>query len=131
MDAGANEGRPSTESHHVMARVSHFQELEAYIGHRSASGAPTGSARPTRAAGGGRRQGRQCPAPARLISVAMPGRVSCRRAPAPAEAPLPRDPLPTATQQRHERLDKATALAVFASDPLSSVAYATEEIPSS
>jgi amino acid transporter len=36
-------------------------------------------------------------------------------------------PLPTA-QQRHERLDKATALAVFASDPLSSVAYATEEI---
>jgi len=36
-------------------------------------------------------------------------------------------PLPTA-QQRHERLGKATALAVFASDPLSSVAYATEEI---
>ena len=29
---------------------------------------------------------------------------------------------------RHERLGKATALAVFASDPLSSVAYATEEI---
>jgi amino acid transporter len=36
-------------------------------------------------------------------------------------------PLPTA-QARHERLDKATALAVFASDALSSVAYATEEI---
>ena len=36
-------------------------------------------------------------------------------------------PLPTA-QQRHERLGKATALAVFASDALSSVAYATEEI---
>jgi amino acid transporter len=36
-------------------------------------------------------------------------------------------PLPTA-QARHERLGKATALAVFASDPLSSVAYATEEI---
>jgi amino acid transporter len=36
-------------------------------------------------------------------------------------------PLPTA-QQRHERLDKTTALAIFASDPLSSVAYATEEI---
>jgi amino acid transporter len=36
-------------------------------------------------------------------------------------------PLPTA-QSRHERLGKATALAVFASDPLSSVAYATEEI---
>jgi amino acid transporter len=36
-------------------------------------------------------------------------------------------PLPTA-QSRHERLDKATALAVFASDPLSSVAYATEAI---
>ncbi len=35
-------------------------------------------------------------------------------------------PLPTA-QQRHERLGKATALAVFASDALSSVAYATEE----
>ena len=36
-------------------------------------------------------------------------------------------PIPTA-QQRHERLDKPTALAVFASDALSSVAYATEEI---
>src|SRR5262249_46552030 len=36
-------------------------------------------------------------------------------------------PLPTA-QSRHERLGKATALAVFASDPLSSVAYATEAI---
>src|SRR5216117_2366514 len=35
--------------------------------------------------------------------------------------------LPTA-QSRHERLGKATALAVFASDTLSSVAYATEEI---
>ncbi|MBI4635837.1 MAG: APC family permease [Candidatus Rokubacteria bacterium] len=36
-------------------------------------------------------------------------------------------PLPTA-QSRHERLGKTTALAVFASDNLSSVAYATEEI---
>ena len=36
-------------------------------------------------------------------------------------------PLPTA-QSRHERLGKASALAVFASDPLSSVAYATEAI---
>src|SRR5688572_15990410 len=36
-------------------------------------------------------------------------------------------PLPTA-QSRHERLDKPTALATFASDALSSVAYATEEI---
>jgi len=36
-------------------------------------------------------------------------------------------PLPTA-QARHERLAKAIALAVFASDALSSVAYATEEI---
>jgi amino acid transporter len=36
-------------------------------------------------------------------------------------------PLPTA-QSRHERLNKRTALAVFASDALSSVAYATEEI---
>jgi amino acid transporter len=36
-------------------------------------------------------------------------------------------PLPTA-QSRHERLTKSTALAVFASDALSSVAYATEEI---
>ena len=36
-------------------------------------------------------------------------------------------PLPTA-QQRHERLGKTTALAVFASDALSSVAYATEQI---
>ena len=30
-------------------------------------------------------------------------------------------------QARHERLNKTVALAVFASDPLSSVAYATEE----
>ncbi|MBI2154513.1 MAG: APC family permease [Candidatus Rokubacteria bacterium] len=36
-------------------------------------------------------------------------------------------PIPTA-QARHERLGKATGLAVFASDNLSSVAYATEEI---
>jgi amino acid transporter len=36
-------------------------------------------------------------------------------------------PLPTA-QFRHERLGKTTGLAVFASDALSSVAYATEEI---
>src|SRR5207247_672154 len=36
-------------------------------------------------------------------------------------------PLPIA-HERHVRLGKATALAVFASDPLSSVAYATEEI---
>ena len=36
-------------------------------------------------------------------------------------------PLPTA-QSRHERLSKRTALAVFASDALSSTAYATEEI---
>ena len=36
-------------------------------------------------------------------------------------------PLPTA-QSRHERLGKASALAVFASDALSSVAYATEAI---
>jgi amino acid transporter len=36
-------------------------------------------------------------------------------------------PIPLA-QARHERLGKAVALAVFASDPLSSVAYATEEI---
>ncbi len=36
-------------------------------------------------------------------------------------------PLPTA-QARHERLSKVTGLAIFASDNLSSVAYATEEI---
>jgi amino acid transporter len=36
-------------------------------------------------------------------------------------------PMPSA-QARHERLSKRVALAVFASDPLSSVAYATEEI---
>jgi amino acid transporter len=36
-------------------------------------------------------------------------------------------PLPTA-QSRHERLSKPVALAVFASDALSSTAYATEEI---
>jgi amino acid transporter len=36
-------------------------------------------------------------------------------------------PIATA-QARHERLDKLTGLAVFASDNLSSVAYATEEI---
>src|SRR5438132_11158298 len=36
-------------------------------------------------------------------------------------------PMPLA-QARHERLNKTVAIAVFASDPLSSVAYATEEI---
>jgi amino acid transporter len=36
-------------------------------------------------------------------------------------------PIPTA-QARHERLSKRAALAIFASDALSSVAYATEEI---
>src|SRR5438046_6618038 len=36
-------------------------------------------------------------------------------------------PMPL-SQSRHERLGKAIALAVFASDALSSVAYATEEI---
>src|SRR5919197_65625 len=36
-------------------------------------------------------------------------------------------PMPLA-HARHERLSKLLALAVFASDPLSSVAYATEEI---
>jgi amino acid transporter len=36
-------------------------------------------------------------------------------------------PMPL-SQARHERLGRAVALAVFASDPLSSVAYATEEI---
>jgi amino acid transporter len=36
-------------------------------------------------------------------------------------------PMPLA-QARHERLGKATALAVFSSDAMSSVAYATEEI---
>jgi amino acid transporter len=60
-------------------------------------------------------------------------------APSPARRPEPRGPahlwkrlvlgpaLPTA-QLKHERLGKPTALAVFASDNLSSVAYATEEI---
>jgi hypothetical protein len=63
---------------------------------------------------------------------------SGRRPPAAVE-PLPPGPahalkrlflgpaLPTA-QLQHERLGKPTALAVFASDNLSSVAYATEEI---
>jgi amino acid transporter len=58
---------------------------------------------------------------------------------APRRGPQPRGPvhlwkrlvlgpaLPTA-QLQHERLGKPTALAVFASDNLSSVAYATEEI---
>src|SRR5919201_5228570 len=36
-------------------------------------------------------------------------------------------PMPLA-QAKHERLNKTVALAVFASDPLSSNAYATEEI---
>jgi len=36
-------------------------------------------------------------------------------------------PMPLA-QARHERLSKRVALAVFSSDALSSVAYATEEI---
>ena len=38
-------------------------------------------------------------------------------------------PFPT-SQEIHERLDKARALAVFASDPISSNAYATEAIMS-
>ena len=37
------------------------------------------------------------------------------------------DPFPAA-RARHERLSKTTGLAVFSSDALSSVAYATEEI---
>jgi hypothetical protein len=36
-------------------------------------------------------------------------------------------PLPT-IEERHQRLTKVKALAVFSSDALSSVAYATEEI---
>jgi hypothetical protein len=36
-------------------------------------------------------------------------------------------PLATA-QARHERLSKTTGLAIFASDNLSSVAYASEEV---
>jgi hypothetical protein len=36
-------------------------------------------------------------------------------------------PLPT-DQQHHQRLRKIVALAVFASDPISSTAYATEAI---
>jgi amino acid transporter len=39
------------------------------------------------------------------------------------------DPFPT-SQELHERLDKVRALAVFASDPISSNAYATEAIMS-
>ena len=39
------------------------------------------------------------------------------------------DPFPT-SQEIHERLDKVRALAVFASDPISSNAYATEAIMS-
>src|SRR5438445_5181754 len=46
---------------------------------------------------------------------------------APLKRALVGAPMPLA-QARHERLGKAVALAVFASDPLSSVAYATEEI---
>ena len=69
---------------------------------------------------------------------AHPGAGTGRSSPGPAVA-LPPGPshalkrvflgpaLPTA-QLKHERLGKPTALAVFASDNLSSVAYATEEI---
>ena len=39
------------------------------------------------------------------------------------------EPFPT-SQEIHERLDKVRALAVFASDPISSNAYATEAIMS-
>lgn len=39
------------------------------------------------------------------------------------------EPFPTG-QEIHERLDKVRALAVFASDPISSNAYATEAIMS-
>jgi amino acid transporter len=45
----------------------------------------------------------------------------------PVKRLLVGSPMPLA-QARHERLSKTLALAVFASDPLSSVAYATEEI---
>jgi len=74
---------------------------------------PTGDRAPPRAG-----TGRSSPGPA----VALP--------PGPSHA-LKRvflgPALPTA-QLKHERLGKPTALAVFASDNLSSVAYATEEI---
>src|SRR5206468_3027231 len=74
-------------------------------------------------------------------AVAMPQEEPPYRAPRPlppsVELPEPRSyrlknrvlgpPLPT-EQLAHERLGKPTALAVFASDNLSSVAYGTEEI---
>lgn len=77
------------------------------------------------------------PAPAHTASEAV--RPSAAREPVPAWVDLP-EPLgyriktwllgpPLATERlRHERLGKPTALAVFASDNLSSVAYGTEEI---
>ena len=52
-----------------------------------------------------------------------------RRSPAvPAEGEAARATRWTPTSSQHERLGKPTALAVFASDALSSTAYATEEI---
>ena len=58
-----------------------------------------------------------------------PGRVAAAgRARRPGQAPPPRARRCTPTQLAHERLGKPTALAVFASDNLSSSAYATEEI---
>src|SRR5262249_60789690 len=52
---------------------------------------------------------------------------ACGRPPQGARHLLLGSPIPTG-RESHERLTKAKALAVFSSDALSSVAYATEEI---
>src|SRR5262245_6299983 len=74
------------------------------------------------------------------VSDAPTGAATGTAAPARAAVPLPPDTLRYRTKRRllgpplttdqleHERLGKPTALAVFASDNLSSSAYATEEI---
>ena len=66
------------------------------------------------------------PGLSRSDQVFAPGDRS-RRVETPAEEWLLGNPIPTASEV-HQRLNKIRALAVFSSDALSSVAYATEEI---
>src|SRR4029453_13093482 len=110
-------------------------------GRRLKGGAPTRPPTRTNQPRGGAGKGGAPPPPPRTTDPAPTGRAplppSGGRPPAAVE-PLPPGPahalkrlflgpaLPTA-QLQHERLGKPTALAVFASDNLSSVAYATEE----
>src|SRR5437899_8690667 len=82
------------------------------------------------------RHGGQPRAPGARVPGAHPADVVIRRERYPYAAPSPVENLlywligsPIASSRAmHERLSKVKALAVFSSDALSSVAYATEEI---